>query len=109
MRQEYSDNPAAKLGDPSVLWVKSVQDAGITARKNASGVKVPVLLLQAGNDTIVKPEGQFEFRDRLNQAHPAFCRLETINGAAHEMFVESDLYRGRACQFILEFITNHLL
>jgi lysophospholipase len=108
IRQEYSDNPAAKLGGPSVLWVKLAQDAGITARKNAGGVKVPVLLLQAGSDTIVKPEGQFEFRHRLNQAHPGFCRLETIDGASHEIFVESDLYRRRACEFILEFIKNHL-
>jgi lysophospholipase len=107
-RQEYSDNPAAKLGGPSVLWVKLAQDAGLTARKNAGGVKVPVLFLQAGSDTIVRPEGQFEFRDRLNQARPGFCRLETIDGASHEMFVESDVYRERALQLILEFIKDHL-
>jgi len=108
IRREYRDNPDAKLGGPSVLWVKLAQQAGITARKNASDVKVPVLLLQAGSDTIVKPEGQFEFRDRLNQTHPGFCRLEPIEGAFHEIFVESDLYRKRAFEFILDFIKNHL-
>jgi lysophospholipase len=107
-RQEYRDNPAAKLGGPSVLWVKLAQQAGITARKNASKVKVPVLLLQAGADTIVEPGGQLEFRDTLNETHPGFCQLERIDGARHEIFMESDLYRKPAFDLTLDFIRNHI-
>jgi alpha-beta hydrolase superfamily lysophospholipase len=106
MRREYRENPAAKLGGPSVLWVKLAQEAGKTARENAADVKVPVLLLQAGDDTMVKPGGQFEFRDRLNQTHPAFCRPERIEGARHEIFMESDLYRQPAFKHTLDFIRN---
>ena len=107
IRREYRKNPDAKLGGPSVLWVKLAQEAGLTARNNASDVKVPVLLLQAGKDTIVEPEGQNDFRDRVNKAHPGFCRLELIEGASHEMLVESDLYRKRVFEFMLDFIRNH--
>jgi lysophospholipase len=108
IRREFGDNPAAKLGGPSVLWVKLAQEAGLTARNRASDVKVPVLLLQAGNDTIVKPAGQIDFRDRVNKARPGFCRLEPIEGASHEMLVESDLYRNRVFEFMLDFIRNHI-
>jgi lysophospholipase len=108
IRREYRDNPAAKLGGPSVLWVKLAQEAGRTARQNATDVKVPVLLLQAGDDTIVKPAGQLEFRDRLNQTHPGFCRLEPIDGAFHEIFMESDLYRQPAFDLTLDFIKNQV-
>jgi lysophospholipase len=106
MRREYRDNPAAKLGGPSVLCVKLAQGAAKAARHNATDVKVPVLLLQAGDDTIVQPAGQLEFRDRLNQTHPGFCRLERIDGARHEIFMESDLYRQPALELTLDFIRN---
>jgi lysophospholipase len=108
IRREYRENPGAKLGGPSVLWVKLAQEAGITARKNATDIKVPLLLLQAGDDTIVKPGGQFEFRDRLNLTHPGLCRLERIEGARHEIFMESDLYRKPAFDLTLGFIRNHI-
>jgi lysophospholipase len=106
MRREYRDNPAAKLGGPSVLWVKLAEEAGRTACQHATDVKVPVLLLQAGDDTIVKAAGQLEFRDRLNETHPGFCRLKLIEGAFHEIFMESDLYRQPAFDLTLDFIRN---
>ena len=106
MRREYTDNPAAKLGGPSVLWLKLAEGAARSARQNVANVKVPVLLLQAGDDTIVKPAGQLEFRDRLNETHPGFCRLERIEDARHEIFVESDLYRQPALELTLDFIRN---
>jgi lysophospholipase len=107
IRREYRENPDAKLGGPSVLWVKLAQESGITARKNATDIKVPLLLLQAGDDTIVKA-GQLEFRDRLNQTHPGLCRLERIEGARHEIFTESDLYRQPAFDLTLDFIKNQV-
>jgi lysophospholipase len=109
MRREYRDNPAAKLGGPSVLWVKLAQGAAKTARQNAANVKVPVLLLQAGDDTIVKAAGQLEFRDRLNQTHPGFCQVERIEGARHEIFMENDVYRQRAFELTLDFIRSRAL
>ena len=108
MRREYGENPAAKLGGPSVLWVRLAQEAGKTARKNAADVKIPVLLLQAGDDTMVKAAGQIEFRDRLNETRPGLCRFERIEGARHEIFMESDLYRQPAFGLTLDFIRNQV-
>lgn len=106
MRREYAQTPAAKLGGPSVLWVKRAEEAAIKVRQRASDVEVPVLVLQAGNDTVVKPEGQLDFCARVNQAHPNLCRLERIDGAHHELFVESDLYRRPALNLTLEFFKS---
>jgi lysophospholipase len=108
MRREYAETPAAKLGGPSVLWVKRAQEAATNARKNAPKVEVPVLLLQAGDDTIVKPAGQLEFSDSLNRAHRDLCRLERIEGARHELFVESDSYRSQALNLALDFFANRV-
>jgi len=108
IRREYRENPGAKLGGPSVLWVKLAEEAGITARKNATDIKAPLLLLQAGDDTIVKPGGQLEFLHRLNQTHPGLCRFERIEGARHEIFMESDLYRKPAFDLTRDFIRNHI-
>jgi lysophospholipase len=108
MRREYRDNPAAKLGGPSVLWVKLAQGAAKTGRENSPHIKVRVLLLQATDDTIVRPAGQLEFCDRINDTHPGFCRLERIVGARHEILVESDLYRQPALELVLDFIRNQV-
>jgi alpha-beta hydrolase superfamily lysophospholipase len=57
---------------------------------------------------MVKAAGQLEFRDRLNQEHPGFCRLKPIEGARHEIFMESDLYRQPAFELTLDFIRNQV-
>jgi lysophospholipase len=106
-RREYAQNPDTKLGGPSVLWVKRALEAAINARQDASKVEIPTLLLQAGDDTIVKPSGQLEFHDRLDQAHPGLSQLERIDGARHEMFVESDSYRRHALGLTIDFFKKH--
>jgi len=106
-RQEYAENPAAKLGGPSVLWVKRALEAATNARHDASKVEIPTLLLQAGADTIVKPAGQAEFHDRLEQARPGLSKFERIDGARHEMFMESDSYRRHALNLIIDFFKKH--
>ena len=35
------------------------------------------------------------------------CRLEVFEGAAHEVLMETDLYRDRAFSEVLEFFKTH--
>jgi alpha-beta hydrolase superfamily lysophospholipase len=37
-----------------------------------------------------------------------FCRLERIEGAGHEIFMESDLYRQPAFDLTLDFINTQV-
>ncbi len=103
-RREFAENPAARLGGASVHWVKAALDAGEAAQARAGAIEVPVLLLQAGADSVVVPEAQQAFCDRLNQARPGACRLERIPGAWHELFIATDVYRRPALELILGFI-----
>ena len=101
---EFNASPQAKLGSPSIHWVRVAYAAGRTAQDRAARIVVPVLLLQAGADSIVVAEAQNRFDTRLNGAHPDSCTLVRIAGARHEMFIESDEYRSGALDRILAFI-----
>ena len=101
---EFDANPSARLGSPSLHWVRVGYAAGRIAQDRAARIVVPVLLLQAGADTVVVAEAQNRFSSRLNYAHPDSCTLVRIAGARHEMFIEADQYRSAALDRILAFI-----
>lgn len=103
-RATYDAVPETKIGGPSVRWVLEACDASKRAREGGGNVVVPVLLLQAGADSIVTATGQEEFCTILNRERLGGCRLEKIEGAYHELFVESDRYRIPAVTKLIEFI-----
>ena len=103
---EFNANPAAKLGSPSVHWVRVAYAAGRQSQDRAARIVVPVLLLQAGADTVVVASAQNRFAARLNSAHPDSCTVVRIEDARHELFVESDTYRSPALDRILAFIAS---
>lgn len=103
VRALYNMNPQVKVGGPSYQWVSQAIDAGRRSREGADRIEIPVLLLRAGDDAIVSPEGQDVFK-----AHAGgHCTLVTIPGAFHELFVESDAYRAPALNYTLDFFKNH--
>ncbi len=53
--------------------------------KNAHLIKIPVILMQASNDTLVSPEAQNEFCKRVNN-----CTLIRFEGSKHEIFNATD-------------------
>jgi lysophospholipase len=102
---EYNANPAAKLGSPSIHWVRVAYAAGRTAQDRAGRIVVPILLLQASDDTSVVNSAQNRFHARLNSVHPDSCTLVTLNGARHELFIEADEYRTPALDRILAYLS----
>ena len=91
VRALYNANNTVKVGGPSYQWVSEAIKAGKRARENARLVEVPVLLLRAGDDSVVSPTGQDVFKANAGGR----CTLVTVPGAFHELFVESDAYRAR--------------
>ena len=87
-------------------WVRVAYAAGRQSQDRAARIVVPVLLLQAGADAIVLASAQNRFAARLNDAHPDSCAVVKIDGARHELFVESDTYRSPALDRILAFIAS---
>lgn len=89
-RQLYQEHPEVQLGGPSFRWVSQALSASRRAIDEAGDIHIPLLVLQAGGDSVVDPRGQAEFVCALS--HPQ-SRLVTIAEARHELFIETDAYR----------------
>ena len=80
---------ALQTQDPSINWGKqsAVACALVRSKRRTSKISVPVLLFQAGNDTVVKNESQDLFASRVKD-----CILERIPGMKHELYMtDSDV------------------
>ncbi len=107
-RKAYDENAQVKIGGPTSHWVAYACDAAKDARENAAKVTIPVLVLQAGEDTAVTPEGQNEFCENLKLGGQNECDGGSpfvIEGAYHELFIEKDEYRIPALSKILDFFS----
>jgi lysophospholipase len=103
VRSLYKRCPEVTVGGPSNQWVVEAIRAAKRAREDAGRIKIPVLLLQAGEDAIVEPDGQRIFQKNLG---PGRCKLVPIAGAYHELLIECDEYRNRVLQEILAFLRD---
>ncbi len=96
--QKYS---AIRLGGATVRWVAQMIKMTGELRENAVKIKIPTLLLQASEDRIVNPAGHDEVcRNAPN------CRKVVIEGARHEMLLESDPVRSVVMEKIISFLSG---
>ncbi|QWL59619.1 alpha/beta fold hydrolase [Aeromonas jandaei] len=103
-RQMYEQHPQIKLGGATAHWIYQGITGADAAIADAGAIKTPLLLLQAGNDSVVD-----------NAAQDAFCtkaRCEggkplRIEGAWHELFIESDDKRQPALTAMLDFFARY--
>ncbi len=106
-RAAYEQEPAVRLGAPTIGWLAAACDAAGRARDGAGRIRIPVLVLVAGADTVVHPSGVDAFCSNLARALPpeggvAVART-MIDGARHELLIENDEARGRALGEVLRF------
>jgi len=93
--------PQLQSGGPTNRWVQQSISAGWEILKDAHKVEVPILMLQAGLDEMVKPEGQQKVTDQLGR-----CELERFPDAYHEILMETDEIRDRALAMIRAFLSQ---
>ena len=72
--------------------VAFILDSGAQARRDAGKVTVPTLLLVAGEDYLVDPEGAREF---FNALPPGIGTMHWYDGLYHEVFNEREPDRAR--------------
>lgn len=75
--------------DPSINWGKqSVRAcARVTSPKQAAKISIPVLLIQAGNDMVVRNDSQELFASRVKG-----CAFRRVPGMKHELYMtDSDV------------------
>lgn len=82
--------PALAVGPPSIGWVRGALSAmaAVESDKFATKLRVPVLMLAAGDDRIVSSKAIEEFANRLRVGTQLMLR-----GARHEILQERDLIR----------------
>ncbi|WP_105902990.1 alpha/beta fold hydrolase [Vibrio gangliei] len=106
-RDLYDRQPEIQLGGPSSHWVNQSLLAAKRCSLEVEKITIPVLLMQAGQDTIVDNAAQRRFIKKLNLVHHGRGQLEIINGARHELLFESDELRVQALQLCLDFFAQH--
>jgi lysophospholipase len=108
-RKEYEAHPTVKIGGPTTHWVSSACEAARQARESAAEITIPVLVLQAEEDSAVTSRGQEEFCKNLKAGGKNQCEsgaAVVIKGAYHELFIEKDEYRIPVLTKLLDFITE---
>lgn len=90
------------VGAPTYRWLRQAMDAGNVLQKQAEKVVDPVLILQAGEDKVVKAKHQSQFCEKAPD-----CTLEIVNGANHEILMEKDSIRDKALTSIIGFLDRY--
>jgi lysophospholipase len=110
-RDAYRKDPQVQLGGPTRAWAAQACAETAILASDARRIRIPVLVLQAGADTAVTPEGQNEFCASLLKSTGHACYQNgpiRFEGARHELFIEADEYRIPALNTILDFFAERL-
>jgi lysophospholipase len=108
-RTKMYENEKLQLGGPTRRWCGEACAASSRMLENTSKIRIPVLVLQAGVDTAVTPEGQNRFCENLQKETGKAChggRPRRIDGAYHDLLIETDTYRIPAVSAILDFFSE---
>ncbi len=97
----YEEYQRAQMGSPTAHWLAAAFGAMAQAIAEAGKISIPVQVLVAGDDAIVARDGQQAFVQGLQQGQ---CHV--IDGAWHELLVESDDYRNQALDLAWQFFTR---
>ncbi|HEX8170801.1 MAG TPA: alpha/beta fold hydrolase [Thermoanaerobaculia bacterium] len=106
-RDIYAANMTAAVGGATHGWVREACSAAKSARANAGKVEVPLLLLQATEDTAVKNDAQNSFCVGVNAGGHANCFGYAIQKAYHAVLFEADTFRIPAMTAILDFLRRN--
>lgn len=107
-RDLYDAQPQLRIGGPTVRWIYQSLAAAKLATDSGSTSQVPLLLIQAGADSVVTPAPQNHFCT-LRQAGGHPCeggQPLVIPGAWHDLFNEADAYRLPTLTAVLNFFSK---
>jgi lysophospholipase len=94
---------AIQFGGVTNRWIRESLLAGHRAVEGAEQINVPVLLLQAEQDSFTKARAQNRFCRRA-----PLCRKVLMQGAKHEILIEREDIRDAAIAHIKAFLNEQL-
>jgi len=102
---EHCGHGDARVAGPTLRWVSQACSGSREARsEGAARIRVPVLLLNGGQDTVVEPDAQKEFCDHVNlPGSSARCEAYTLLESRHALLVEADRLRTPALVQVMRF------
>jgi lysophospholipase len=97
----WNQHPETVLGGPSTEWVYQALNLTSKNRRHTIARVIPVLILEAGSDSLVINPSRAEFRT-------IFHHFEIVDfpQSKHEILMERDPIRERAIKTILKFFNN---
>jgi lysophospholipase len=97
------ETEAIRFGGVTNHWLRESLLAGYRALRDAGKIGVPLLLLQAQEDSLSRAGAQNRFCARAPR-----CRKVLIQGARHEILIERDDLRSQAVDQIRDFLSAQL-
>jgi lysophospholipase len=98
-RQLLLDDPSLNIGGPTYGWVNAAIRGNLAIYRDAAKVTAPVLLFQAGDDTIVVNQAQDMFSSRNGGVEKI-----VVPGAKHGLLLETDAIRSPVLNRIVGFL-----
>lgn len=102
-RKLYQQQPQLQLGGATAHWIYKGIVAGERAIAQAGQIRTPLLVLQAGDESVVDNRAQDSF---CQAAHCEHGKPLIITGAWHELLMESDDKRQQALSAIFDFFAR---
>jgi lysophospholipase len=97
--QDYEDYPAIRLGHPTNHWIRELEKLAREVIRNAKDIICPTIVFQAEIDEYAHRGAQNRFCARV-----ADCTKVVLEGAYHEILIETDSIREEVLREILGFI-----
>jgi len=94
-------NPEIISGGATNRWVNESIKACKKALNNSCKIEIPLLILKAEKDSVVKPESMDILCERTD------CEKVSFKDAKHEILMETDSIRDVALELIRKFIKKH--
>jgi len=102
-RAQYQAEPKVQLGGPTFAWLYHALRASEKAIAYADAIEIPVQVVQAGGDQVIRPDGQERFAARLQ--HPD-SGLQRVPDSHHEIVMEQDRYRDQLLAVLWQSLRN---
>ncbi|WJG10029.1 alpha/beta fold hydrolase [Aliiglaciecola sp. LCG003] len=98
-RDQYEQQSQCKLGGVTAKWLLEAYRCMAYIYQHAADIKIPILVLQAGNDKVVDNNQQNKFLLRMRSA-----KVQIIENGKHELFMEQELIRDKCLRETLNFL-----
>lgn len=107
---DYQQQPKAQLGGVTYQWLAQAIKVNKDIFSQLEKIKTPLLILQAGGDSIVDNQAQNNFCIALAQRDKSLCSAGKpllIADAYHELFFEQNQYRQPALEATLNWLNKY--